>query len=140
VTAENHPLRPVVQSTLPFNAGGDPITDVKPGQEVAKIAFGLEKPGDVPNDIIPLQSGYAVIALKEKTPVSQEQWDKERETFLQTLRAHKEHDTLIGYVKRLRTKYTNDIKIGPEFLTEPKVKPGEGGEEGPPMEDPLGGE
>lgn len=139
VTAENHPFRPVVQTSLPFNAGGDPISDVKPGQDVAKVAFGLEKAGDVPNDIVPLTNGYAVIQLKEKTPVAKEQWEKDREAFLQTLRTNKEHDVLISYIKRLRSKFT-EIKIDQQFLTEPKPKPGEGGEEPSPLDEPLGGE
>lgn len=140
LAADAHPFRPMVQATLPFNAGGDPITEVKSGQEVAKIAFGLEKVGDVPNDVIPLENGYAVIQLKEKTPVAKEQWEKDRDGFIQGLRVHKEHDALIGYVKRLRAKFSAEIKINPDFLTEPKPKANEGTDDLPPMEDLGGGE
>lgn len=129
VTIANHPNRPVVESTLAFNITGDPISDVRPGQEVARTAFELEKPGDVPNDIVPLRNGYAVVQLKEKAPASKEQWDKDREDYIRLMRQQKEHDALISYVRRLRTTLANEIKITPSFLTEPKVK----GEESEPM-------
>ena len=59
--------RPKVEISPPFSAGGDPITGVSPGQSVAQIAFKLEKDGDVPDDLIKLDDGYAVMQLKEKS-------------------------------------------------------------------------
>jgi peptidyl-prolyl cis-trans isomerase D len=138
ISFDNHPNRPVVETSLPFNMGGTPITGVASGQDVAKLAFELEKPGDVMGDVVPLERGYAVVQLKEKTPVSKEQWEKDRDGFLSGMRARKELDALINYMKRLRTAAEKEIKVKPEFQAEPKVKTD--GEGSPLEEDPLGGE
>lgn len=121
LTAENHPDKPSVETTLPFNAKGDPIQGIKGGTSVATIAFGLEKPGDVPNDILPLedQTGYAVIQLKEKAPPTKEQWDKEREYYMTKMRAFKQNDALIAYMKRLRAPVSSEIKLS-TITNEPK--------------------
>ena len=140
VTFDNHPNRPVVETSLPFNAGGSPITGIASGQDVAKLVFELEKPGDVVGDVVPMERGYAVIQLKEKTPVSKEQWDKDREGFLSGMRARKELDALIQYAKRLRQMSEKEIKVKPEFQTEPKPKADGSEGEGSPLEDPLGTE
>jgi peptidyl-prolyl cis-trans isomerase D len=137
VTFDNHPHRPVVETSLPFNAGGTPITGIASGQDVAKLVFELEKPGDLVNDVIPLERGYAVIQLKEKVPVSKEQWEKDREGFMSGMRARKELDALINYTKRLRQASEKEIKVLAEYQTEPKPK-ADG--EGSPLEDPLGPE
>lgn len=137
VTFDNHPSRPVIETSLPFNVGGSPITGLAPGQDVAKLVFELEKPGDLVNDVVPLERGYAVIQLKEKAPVSKEQWEKDREGFMSGMRVRKELDALINYVKRLRVASEKEIKVKPEFATEPKVKAD--GEESP-LDDPLGTE
>jgi peptidyl-prolyl cis-trans isomerase D len=138
VTFDNHPNRPVVETSLPFNLGGSPITGLASGQDVAKLVFELEKPGDVVGDVVPLERGYAVLQLKEKTPVSKELWDKDREGFLSGMRARKELDALIQYTKRLRQASEKEIKVKPEFQTEPKPK--NEGEQGSPLDDPLGPE
>jgi hypothetical protein len=53
------------------------------------------------------------------------------------MRARKELDALINYTKRLRQASEKEIKVLPEFATEPKAK-ADG--EGSPLEDPLGPE
>lgn len=121
LTAENHPDKPSVETTLPFNAKGDPIQGIKSGTSVATVAFGLEKPGDVPNDILPLedQTGYAVIQLKEKAPPTKEAWEKEREYYMSKMRAFKQNDALIAYMKRLRAPVSGEIKLS-TITNEPK--------------------
>lgn len=103
---------------------------MKSGQDVAKMAFGLEKRGDVPNDVIPLESGYAVIQLKEGTPVAKKQSEEMADSFIQGLRMHKEarraHRLL---VEAPEAKMGAEIEIAPEFANEPKQKPGENGED-----------
>lgn len=130
---DTHPSRPVVETSLPFNTTGSPITGVASGQDVAKMAFELEKAGDVVGDVVPLERGYAVIQLKERTPVSKEQWEKDREGFMTGMRTRKELDALINYLKRLRGAAEKEIKVKSEFLTEQAPKEGEGA----PGEDPL---
>lgn len=123
VTAENHPSRPTIESTMPFNSSGDPIQGVRPGSEVAHLAFTLEKPGAVPNDILPLETGYAVIQLKEKTPASKEDWEKNREFYVNAMRGAKQNDALVAYVKRLRSQIVGEPKFpDPAMLVDPSSK------------------
>ena len=123
VTAENHPARPTIETTMPFNSSGDPIQGVRPGSEVAHLAFSLEKPGAVPNDILPLESGYAVIQLKDKSPASKEEWEKNREFYVNAMRAAKQNDALIAYVKKLRSQIVGDPKFPePSMLVDPSNK------------------
>jgi peptidyl-prolyl cis-trans isomerase D len=133
LTAANHPNRPTIEVSLPFNLGGDPIPGARSGQQVAKTAFDLKKPGDAPNDVVPLETGYAVYVLKEKKPASQEEWDKERDNVLGTMRGEKENDALIGYLRRLRSSLGSEVKYTASLVDEPKAGKTE---EPPPGEDP----
>jgi peptidyl-prolyl cis-trans isomerase D len=140
VTAANHPKRPSASTTLPFNLTGTPIQDVKQGTDAARIAFDLAKPGDAPNDVIPLEAGYAVMALKEKAPASKESWDKERERYVSSLRNTKQNEALAAYVKQLRSKLATEIKQNPAVVNEPKEDKSKGGGEAPPPIEDLGDE
>ena len=135
-TIATHPHRPDVETSLPFNVSGDPLPSVKPGTDAARIAFELAKAGDVPKDVVPLDNGYAVIQLKELTPTTQEQWDKEREYYVSAMRAAKQNDALVGYLRRLRSTIGSEVKYDQALITEPKDtdKPGEEGQ------DPFGEE
>ena len=123
MTAENHPARPTIEATMPFNSSGDPIQGVRPGSDVARLAFGLEKPGSVPDDILPLETGYAVIQLKEKAPASKEEWEKNREFYVNAMRSAKQNDALQAYVKKLRSQIVGEPKF-PEasLLVDPTSK------------------
>lgn len=122
-TAENHPARPTIETTMPFNSSGDPIQGVRPGSEVAHLAFTLDKPGAVPSDILPLETGYAVIQLKEKTPASKEEWEKNREFYVNAMRGAKQNDALIAYVKKLRSQVVGEPKFtAPALLVDPTSK------------------
>lgn len=127
-TIATHPHRPTVETSLAFNISGDPIPSVKPGTDAGRIAFELEKVGDVPRDIVPLDSGYAVIQLKEKALATQEQWDKEREYYVSAMRSAKQNDALTGYLRRLRSTIGSEVKYDQTLITEPKDKDAEGQE------------
>jgi peptidyl-prolyl cis-trans isomerase D len=116
-----HPSRPVVETSLPFNASGSPIPGAAPTSGAAAMAFKLDKPGDVPNDIVELFNGYAVMVLKEKNPASAESWEKDRAPFIARLRAEKQNDALTAYIDRLRNTLGAEIKYGAEFVNEPKA-------------------
>jgi len=131
LTFENHPQRPTVESTMPFNAQDTPIQGVQPGTDVAKIAFSMEKPGEVAGDLIPLMNGYAVAQLTEKQPATKEQWQKDREAYTANLLAKKQFDALVDYVGRLKAKTSNDVKYSQELLKEPKLKDDEAPAEAP---------
>lgn len=125
-TAEpRHPDEPVVETTMPFGETGDPIDGLKPGQNVAATAFALEKPGEVPGDILALEDGYAVIALKEKKIASDEEWKQQRDFYLSAMRGAKQQDALVGYVRRLREAALNDIQVNTEFTKESAAAPGD---------------
>ncbi|WP_437930852.1 peptidylprolyl isomerase [Sorangium sp. So ce291] len=134
-TIATHPNRPTVEASLPFNVSGSPISDAKDSTEPARIAFQLDKPGDLPKDVVALENGYAVIQLKEKTSASQEQWDKDREFYTSAMRAAKQNDALVGYMRRLKSTIGSEVKYDQNLLKEPK--PAEDGSGAPelPLED-----
>lgn len=136
VTAGNHPNRPTVETTLPFNMSGDPVPGMRAGSELVKKAFELNKPGETAGDTFPYESGYVVAQLKEKTPATREQWDKDREYYVGSMRAFKANDALIAYVKRLQASLAADAKYTKE-LVEDKVRPSGDGP-APPVDDDSG--
>jgi peptidyl-prolyl cis-trans isomerase D len=113
VTVENHPDRPIAQASAPFNASGNPIPDAVSTTDLVKEAFKLQKAGDTTNDIVALRGGYAVVVLKEKTPVKKEDWekDKEREETLSAIRKTKQAEALILYLQRLRQRAERETPI-----------------------------
>jgi peptidyl-prolyl cis-trans isomerase D len=122
--------RPRVEISAPFNSNGDPITGAAPGQSVAQMAFKLEKDGDVPDDLVKLDDGYAVMQLKEKNQATREQFDTERETFVASLLAGKQYDALNGYVLRLKESARSETKLNEAYGKAPdKEKQSEGEEE-----------
>lgn len=135
LTLENHPNRPTVETTLPFSAGGDPITGARQASEITRAAFSLDKPGDTAGDLVALENGYAVIQLKEKTAPTKEQWDKDRELYMASMRAYKADDALATYMKRLTDQVAKDVKFTTALVTEPKAS-----EQGPmgPSDDDSG--
>ncbi len=133
LSADNHPQRPTVESTLPFTINGDPIQGLRSGTEIGRIAFGLQKVGDVPSDLVPLENGYAAVQLKEKAAASKEEWEKNREFYMGAMRTAKQADAVSAYVQRLRGLLASDLKLNADLTTEPKVtdQSGQGPEEVP---------
>jgi peptidyl-prolyl cis-trans isomerase D len=87
---------------------------------VAQIAFKLEKDGDMPDDLVKLDDGYAVLQLKEKSPASREQFETERDTFTAAMLAAKQADALNGYVMRLKEAAKSEIKMNEAFGKAPE--------------------
>lgn len=123
---ESIPLLPTVEVTLPFNQSGDPIPGVKPGQSVAKLVFDLQKPGDVPADVIALETGYAVVQLKEKTAIDDKQWEEDAEFYRTSMRLAKQQDALTRYVKGLREALAGEVKVNQAVVGEEAKDPDEG--------------
>jgi len=136
LTLKNHPAVPVLETTMPFNVANAPIPGVRESAELSKIAFGLEKPGDAPNDAIPAEFGYVAIQLKEKTPANKEAWDKVRDVYMGAMRGAKAGDALSLYVKRLSSQLASDAKFT-AALVEDKVQKG-GDNSAPPVDDDQG--
>ncbi|MFO0592779.1 MAG: peptidylprolyl isomerase [Polyangiaceae bacterium] len=134
-TIETHSERPIVTSSTPFNASGNPIPEAMSTTELVKQAFALQKPGDVLNDPVQLRDGYAVVTLKEKAPVKKEDWEKDRDQILSQIRTAKQIDALTLYIARARSKIESEspIKRNESITSEPVD---EKGSEPDPGEDP----
>lgn len=107
-------LRPQVESANGFGLNGDPI----PGAEenVASLVFQLEKEGDLPDDLVRLQDGYAILKLKDRTKPTEEEFESERDVFQASLLAMKQAEALNAYMDRLRNDAKAEIKINQAFL------------------------
>jgi peptidyl-prolyl cis-trans isomerase D len=135
VTLENHPNRPTIETTLPFNISGEPIPGAHASSDLTKIAFGLEKPGDSTGEVVNFDMGYIAFTLKEKTPASKESWDKDREYYMGSMRAYKQNDALIAYVKKLQASLAADAKYTKDLVEEPKGRPEDSAPAPGPMDD-----
>ncbi len=113
-TESDPSLRPQVESAYHFRPNGDPI----PGAEesVASLVFQLEKEGDLPDDLIRLEDGYAILKLKERTKPTLEDFESERDVFEASLLAMKQAEALNTYVDRLRNEAKADIKVNQAYL------------------------
>lgn len=111
-TAESDPERPQWNQSSAFNRGGDPIPAIsgEASQRVTGFAF-TAKAGDVLADPIRTDDGFLVVALKEQRPATKEEFDKERDQYLQQLLFAKKAEALGNYTRRLREAAKADIKI-----------------------------
>src|SRR5262249_21319633 len=118
-TADTDPDRPRVESSGSFNTGGDPIPDLGSDASAQVTKFAFEgKDGAVMPEPLRSDAGYDVVQLKEHKAATKEEFDKERDTYTQTLLAEKQAEALALYVKRLREANKNDWKIDETFTTE----------------------
>src|SRR5262249_23016784 len=108
-TVETHANRPSVETSLPFNVSGDPIPGTK-GEEASEMAVELEKSGSVLNDVGPLETGYAVMQLKDVSVAKKEDWDKARDNYLSGMRNRKQLEALTAYIRQLRSKLGSEVK------------------------------
>jgi len=94
------------------------------------MTFKLEKDGDVPDDLVKLEDGYAVLQLKEKSAATKTQFENERDTFVAAMLAAKQADALNAYVARLKEAAKSETKLNEAYSKSPdKEKPSEGEEE-----------
>jgi peptidyl-prolyl cis-trans isomerase D len=109
LNAWDDPSRPKIRTSDPFTSMGPPFSQVEKPADAAQSLFRLEKVGDLPDDVIKLYDGYAVAQLKERQPVTDETWKKDRVDYMAGLRRKKQQDALVAYVQRLRSKYGQEI-------------------------------
>lgn len=128
------PLTPKVETSRDFTVGEEPFEGLMPSDSAAALAFALDKPGAVADKLLPLQmgGGLVLMALDEKKPPSPEMWEKERATYINKLRVHKQLDAYNEYMKRLRAAHTSEIKVNDEFF--PKTKGSGTPQQEPPPE------
>jgi peptidyl-prolyl cis-trans isomerase D len=102
--------RPRVEISSPFSMGGNPVTGALPTVSPARLAFALEKDGDVHPELIPTLNGFAVMQLKEKTPATREEFEAQKAELIRQLRVAKESEALVAYVDRLRKEHGERIE------------------------------
>jgi peptidyl-prolyl cis-trans isomerase D len=115
------PDKPKFEVSPPFNASGNPLPDVEALEPLASRAFALEKPDSIDEKPIKTATGLVVIQLKEKTPASREEFEKDKWTILAELRSAKARDALVRYVADLKRAAGDKLKVNAEFAKEPKV-------------------
>jgi peptidyl-prolyl cis-trans isomerase D len=120
VTAEDDPSRPRAELAAGFNAGGDPLREASSdlNARIKDFAFAA-KPGDVMEEPLRGDDALYVVALKERKEASREDFDKERDTYLERLLTERRAEALALYVKRLREAAKGEIRIDETYLAEP---------------------
>jgi peptidyl-prolyl cis-trans isomerase D len=123
-TADNDPDRPQAQVSSSFNEGGEAIAELsgEASASVNKFAFA-GKEGELMSEPLRTDDGYAAVQLKEHKAATKEEFEKDRETYVQTLLAKKQAEALALYVKRLKETAKADIKID-ETYTKEQAKDG----------------
>jgi peptidyl-prolyl cis-trans isomerase D len=118
-TADADPDRPQVQTSSAFNKGGDPIPALSDDAtaSVTKFAFGA-KDGDLMDEPVRADDGFLVVQLKEHKAATKDEFEKDRDTYLQTLLASKQAEALSLYVRRLKEQYKAEIRTDESFVKE----------------------
>ncbi|HEV3191686.1 MAG TPA: hypothetical protein VGY54_14350, partial [Polyangiaceae bacterium] len=123
--AGTDPDRPQVQTSSAFSVGGDPFPGLSPEgtANVVGFAFG-NKEGDVLADPIRTPDGFVVVQLAERKTVTREDFDKNRAAFEQELVRAKRDEALALYVKRLRERAKDTVKVDESYVQEARVDGG----------------
>lgn len=121
-TAANDPDRPQAQTSNDFNRGGDPIQSlsVNESQKIIEFAFGgANKDGDIYPESLHGEDGFYLVQLKSHKVATKDEFEKDKDTYMQTLLAAKRAEALGIYVKRLRDAAKSEIKIDQAYLESP---------------------
>ena len=117
--------RPQLQTSSPFSRGGDPFPGLSPDGTASVIGFAFgAKDGDVMAEPVRTQDAFVVVQLKQHKTSTHEEFEKDRETFVQDLVRAKRDEALSLYVRRLREQAKDDIKVDTSFVQEAKVDGG----------------
>jgi peptidyl-prolyl cis-trans isomerase D len=135
VTADTDPDRPQALTSSAFNKGGDAIPGLASAAtgEVMTFAFGA-KDGETMKEPVRTEDGFMVIQLKEHKTATKEEFEKDREVYLQTLLAVKQAEALALYVKRLKDGAKSEIKVDETYLIDAKPA-GDGGVPATPFDE-----
>jgi parvulin-like peptidyl-prolyl isomerase len=117
--------RPRFEISPPFTISGNPLPDVATREPLAARAFELEKPDQVAERPVETESGLVVLQLKEKTPVSKEEFEKERWALMRVLTDAKASEALTRYVADLRRAAGNKLKVDARYAEESKAESNE---------------
>jgi peptidyl-prolyl cis-trans isomerase D len=117
--------RPQVQTSSAFNRGGDPFPGLSPEGTASVVGFAFSgQDGDVMADPVRIADAFAVVQLKQHKTATRDEFEKDRDTFVQELVRAKRDEALSLYVKRLREQAKDDVKIDQSFVQEAKVDGG----------------
>jgi peptidyl-prolyl cis-trans isomerase D len=117
--------RPQMLTSNAFNRGGEPFPGASPEGAAAVAAFAFSfKDGDVMDAPLRMPDGFDVIQLKQRKTATREEFDKDRDAFVQQLVGAKRDEALSLYVKRLHEQAKDDIKIEESYVQEAKVDGG----------------
>jgi peptidyl-prolyl cis-trans isomerase D len=120
-TPDTDPTRPQVITSSAFTKGGDPLPTLPADSTTRVMRFvfnATTKDSDVLPESLKADDGFVVVQLKQHKTATKEEFDKDRETYLQTLVARKQAEALALYVKRLKDEDKTDIKIDEKYLAE----------------------
>jgi peptidyl-prolyl cis-trans isomerase D len=117
--------RPRFEISPPFTASGNPLPDVQTREPLAARAFELDKPDAVAERPVETDTGLVVLQLKEKTPVSKEEFEKERWALMRVLTDTKASEALTRYVADLRRAAGNKLKVDARYAEETKAESNE---------------
>jgi peptidyl-prolyl cis-trans isomerase D len=113
--------RPKFEVSSPFTRSGNPLPDVDPKEPLAARAFALEKPDELDEKPIETATGLVLIQLKEKSPASREEFEKEKWQIIASRQQEKASDAVVRYVAELRRAAGDKLKIHAQFGDEPKA-------------------
>jgi peptidyl-prolyl cis-trans isomerase D len=117
--------RPQVQTSGTFNRGGDPFAGLSPDGTTKVIAFAFEaKDGDTLDAPVRSTDAWNVVALKQRTNTTHEDFDKDRATVEDQMLRLKRDEALSLYVKRLRDQAKDDIKVDEAWVQEARADGG----------------
>ena len=135
VTADTDPDRPQALTSSAFNKGGDAIPGLASGATGAVMAFAFgATDGDTMKEPVRTEDGFMVVQLKEHKSANKDEFEKDREVYLQTLLAVKQAEALAIYVKRLKDGAKSEIKVDETYLLDAKPA-GDGGVPATPFDE-----
>jgi parvulin-like peptidyl-prolyl isomerase len=114
--------RPRFEVSSPFPASGNPLPDVEPKEPLATRAFALPAADAVDDKPIETATGLVVLQLKEKMPVSHEDFEKEKWPLIRMLQQAKADEALANYVADLRKRAGSKLKVDERFAQETKAE------------------
>jgi peptidyl-prolyl cis-trans isomerase D len=135
-TALTDPDRPAPVTSAGFNQTGDPIPALgaDASGEVIQFAFA-SKDGDTMKEPLRTDDGFVVVQLKQHKTATKDEFDKEKETYFQTLLTKKKAEALALYVKRLRDASKSDIKIDDKYMGDKMGPMKDGGTSAPDFDE-----
>lgn len=117
--------RPRFEVSAPFSVAGNPLPDLETREGITPRAFALGAPDAVDPKPIETATGLVVLQLKEKTPASREEFDKDKTAIIRDLEQAKANEALSRYVAELKRAAGTKLKLDPHFAEEAKPAQGE---------------